>query len=645
MTDTTREVLSYWQQGLWRNQYNDLPLKAVLPTSAVSRSEIASGMLSSSLSSKNIWIAPFVFENIQNNMQSWIPIWLPAKIEAGCLDLTDALTLPWIPASQFDVLQVWSPFSEPLHVMDDIFSHEFMTETHTLAYNNWQDFYQASLSLLNQLSESQWQTRLEAAGFILAAKAFILDNSPSVINPNTLLTQYATLEEYEPRPVAEEMGALETVLALEAGEFVAIKAPIGADKIHLIQSVIEQNKASSRFYLLTPHAACINMTIPMQAVQIDPEILSLQIQDEEAEKELNALLQAQQECREKIKNRSIWVKLSEILGNKKSRSEREAYEKLSEQIRQCKVKRTKLHQQLVIMVDIVAARKPLAAPIMPQNWELYTFTIVNQIGRWEKTDTLSEGVFLWIDEANQLLPQQVVPFLARAQRAVFLGDNQDITPSPTMSALSETCDLTAHRFVDEETIEQLHYKGMLQSAGNAFTVALANNAYQSMTEYGMWASTLALPVVPQTLSYLLVPVCGKSELQTQGLCNPIEAKAISDGLLKNKSTSTAIITPFYAQKVLLETYLAAAQIECVVFTLDALPHQTWDHIIFSPVYTHADRRPFIFDQGDHYFYSMRARAHKTFTIIGDSAIFDPKMHSPSGNIAKMIASKELEFTL
>ena len=231
---------------------------------------------------------------------------------------------------------------------------------------------------------------------------------------------------------------------------------------------------------------------------------------------------------------------------------------------------------------------------------------------------------LVIDHAQQFLPQQIVPWLDATSHTLLLGDDNDLCALPCMSAFADEWELKRHLLTDEEILEEMHFKSMLMGNGNAFRIALVHNE-------------LAHP--PQSLDkhlpkMVFEPVKGECVKQHPGFYNPQEAKAIVYWLKENPQAKAVVVTPFAAQQKYLQAFCEAHQVQCEIYTFHHLPFKQWPYVIFSPVLTHQQDRPFIFDQGEAYFYSMLTRALECFVIVGDDLIFDPKMHSPSGKIAK-----------
>ncbi|MBI2790439.1 MAG: hypothetical protein HYX61_00660 [Gammaproteobacteria bacterium] len=532
------------------------------------------------------------------------------------------------------------------------------------------------------------------------------------------------------RPLTgQELISAVHALLLAEGELIAIKAPIGSDKEKWLSTVLasfEVNAALKNqtipsivsfnqselykyhfevnidqgnslqacydIYLqglkLASELSILQETIEEDDIDIDEtqsDILDLQLQDEEYEEQLGALQSLQAEFIKKTTRRSFWSwflpspKLNiqdlqyftQALGEENLIDKESVGRLIIEKMRYLKVKRTKIHQELVESVEMTARVKGIkerwvtwlkdntAAGYQSQDLlsdiahlqshfgqKLYAL-IATKPGFWQKTDKILDADLLIVDNANRLLPQEILPLLGDVKRAIFLGDNQDITAFAVMSAMPEEWDLKAYGFDDEECIEQLQYKGMLASTGNAFSVALSNSSYQQLLEHGINSANLSLSENDhQPLHYHCLQVGGASEPKGNALINQDEATAIVNwlvtGPLITALHNTLIVTPFPSQKELIEQQLQAKSLTCDVMTCCELPDKQWQNVVFSPVYTSKDQRPFIFDQGDHLLYAIITRAKNNLWIVGDLGIFDSKMHSPSGNLAKRLFAVEKE---
>lgn len=543
---------------------------------------------------------------------------------------------------------------------------------------------------------------------------------------SSILEQYSKIEECESQPILEEAQLKEKAslfcgsftkartltpsenqslvhaLSLEPGYFTAIKTAVGSFKTRFIKTLVAclmvqealAKKTSLEIFLLSPHRCGallydlgfeksqnkINKSLQelyqdfianlsnsddkgCEDKTANSEIQALQAQDESAEKAFSALMTQQHSENIKDQNRSVWTFFTRLFLRKQINLKRlKSRKDLTDKIRQIKVQRTKIHQQLVNAVErdfsgnqcdyphqlFLAAKsywESLSTIERQENAVCYPDTILLKLTIGENlvftpVNEMSENAILIVDEANRFTPQQIAPLLSYAAKAIFLGDTEDLPPKTIFSAFQEERDMNFFQLVDEEVIEQLHYKGQLQSTGNAFTVALKNNYWQELTDYGTSDSVFELNN-EKPVSYEFISVEGKSEKVGNELCNLIEAQAVVELLNNNlitKSNDVMIVTPFLAQKRVIIEFLEKVNLTCSVFILDELPSAEYEHVIFSPVYTTMDLRPFIFDQGDYYFYSILSRTKKSFWVVGQQDVFDPKMHSPSGNLAKRVLS-------
>lgn len=780
--DTNHSVIEYWQHGLWYSQFNKLRITGEKGFHLIDKLELFDEKTLSSLLQQNeiVWVAPWVGKQ-ESSHQYWIPLWIPAIIQQGKLCLTDK-AVPWLAPAHCDALFGQSPFVEQIHCFDDWLRFEWLTSENTLALASWQEVFEASEALFNELSDNQWHQRIESMKIALLTQhiAISAGHESASESRTSLLQAYAEIAETCPKAQfdlaqlfdsartlsgqfsqdaslsASEYEAASHIMALNEGELIAIKSPLGtrSEKVvstliasHYVQSALT-DKALPSTYLFTPSEALKKWTVfassndeiedlhdhyetYLEGIErakafyslqqkeeeqfgeigeLESQIEALQQQDEALEEQFVSLEKAQSEWQKKVK-KGFWSwlfsrkKLTEDdskalmqLLEQEISNPKEIRALFIEKARQIKVQRTKLHQALVELVEFSALQKGALTRWL--EWldkyvssDLAGETLINQLcatqaifGRklfrvatykngwvqtaldipqpfkegwvltkfnwdrldWEAVENLEEiaGLFI-IDQANRLLPQQVAPLLARAQRAVFFGDNQDLSTTPVMSAVTEEWALKAYGLEEEETIEQLQYKGMLLGTGNAFSVALANSSYQQLLDHGMYSSVLSLDgQMKPDLKYHSVLVEGESEPSENMRINQKEAAAIAAWLSKDLPLldETAIVTPFQSQKEAILHELQLCNISCEVLTFYELKEKQWQNIIFSPVYTHKDKRPFVFDQGDHLLYSLIIRAIENLWVIGDLTIFDLKTHSPSGHLAKLLFAKKHELT-
>ncbi len=501
------------------------------------------------------------------------------------------------------------------------------------------------------------------------------------------------------------------LLSFQDEALITLRTPVGSDKVGCLSTfiaskIVEQTIQTQRFPrigLLSSDTQCTqallqalmpaNEAVSMEQIkqsyadyqyglklftkaaisaETEKELLALQQQDEALEKVLVGYFKKQDELKPKSRLARFFKKFS--------RDKQKAAQALmlSEKIRKCKTKRTNIHRQIVNVVETINENRQfekewqawlqqalpgIAADIQAVQLAYSHKLLSSTLAYWQQTTSdwliinphADESLdLLLVDEAQKRLPQEVASHLAKAKQALFLGDNQADESTPAISQLAEERALAKHQLDDEETIEQMHYKGMLLGTGNAFTVAMANTKVSTIAlDAGFYhpqiAGFLKDAVLSSTEDFTideglhLLNITGGAENRGHQLLNELEAHAIVNwlinGPLANKQQQIQIFTPFSLQQDFLKQQLQLAGVSSAVYDFAHLPNQVGDYVVFSPVHTNACRRPFIFDRGSHHFYRMMARARRAFWIIGDKRIFDPKMHSPSGQLAKCIFAK------
>lgn len=433
------------------------------------------------------WIAPFVYGK---GSQTIIPLWLPTS------------GLPYIAPTLFDPLGPYPILTEPLHVFDQWLRFEW---TETTGHQ--------SEALLDQLSEGQWQQRLDDLGFKLIAKDvdFTGPSFEGTMPLNALQQQFAQFfDEEEALPELESCG-----------------------------------------WTVTPFT------------RGDP---------------------AQNRCIEKTRLQLL--------------SENKSVMMLRWDPRRDRVRFYKAQQ--------------------------------DQNEKWVEREGMRACHLLIIADAERFFPHAIFPYLGMAQQALFLGDPNAITPFPIVTGYQDACLLEQVGLADDGIQEELQYRGMGISTGNALRLAMTHPLVGSPFH----ASTL---VGHGPAKVWFVDQAGQS---MQGQYNPQQATGLVQWLqvqIHRKvidPKEAIIVTLFKMQQQYLRKALADCGITCDVRTVYQIPAKRVKNVIFSTVYTVSDARPFLFDVGDAIFYQLQAAASQVLWIVGDTAIFDNKCHSPSGKIAK-----------
>lgn len=124
--------------------------------------------------------------------------------------------------------------------------------------------------------------------------------------------------------------------------------------------------------------------------------------------------------------------------------------------------------------------------------------------------------------------------------------------------------------------------------------------------------------------------------------------------MKSLTKVVAIYTTFYGQWLALKAALTAANLTiATVALLDLAISSACERkelVIFSPVYSRVDKGNLAFDAGAEKLGTLLKLTKQHLLIFADDKIFDTKLHSPSGKLAKylviddMVAEPNLELT-
>lgn len=291
---------------------------------------------------------------------------------------------------------------------------------------------------------------------------------------------------------------------------------------------------------------------------------------------------------------------------------------------------------------------------------------------------------LIIDEAGQVTPEVSGGMLALARQALVVGDVQQIEPVWSVPVIVDNGNLRRHRLVAQESmIEVLQKRGFMASSGSVMQMAQAVSPYQIKTKQGVkyergmflaehrrcvpeiitYCNTLAYngrlrPLRPSIsehpwphLGYIHVK--GQMATENGSRKNEREAEALVGWIVANEEAFTTyynqplddilgIVTPFAAQKrTLLRVLKNHGTSLSKVGTVHALQGGERPVVLFSPVYTSRDSsKMYFFDQGPNMLNVAVSRAKDSFIVFGDMDIFDPKLNTPSGILARHLFARE-----
>ena len=528
-------IQDYWRHAFWQCIFNVLPLSGRtledFQVRAFNLDDLKLDDLKKDLKedrAKTVWIAPWVYtrNNPHSSLDTWIPIWLPARLISGSLQPCSE-ALPWIPPSQFDGLIHEPLFTGLLHSVDVWLQYDYLDALSGVT-QSWEALLRAVEQFLSGLNEN-WRACLSAWGFSAAPSAMADFKALPAYTQNNLLARYTRFSESWDSFVPQSAPQWESVVLsrLAPGQFITVFS----SPANCLRSFCEASSTRERLF-------------SNESIQVFTRDKS-------------------------------WAQGADFY--------------------------------------------------LYPGWYLLTWDHAS--GAWRASAQLAAGC-LFLLEAHCLFSVQVLPLLSQVSRAVIVGDQKALLPRPFLSAVTEERSLPAALLAaleascEEEGVEELQYRGMLAGGGNAFTVASTSLAPQIY---------LASPRLPDFYAVNAPGGAGGESQAIRRWCEDLELEEAED------LSEILIVTPYKKQADLLSlelTSLTAAG--AAIYCVDQLPARQWDTVIFSPASQMGDPRPFVFDEGEALLASVVARARCALWVIGDLRIFDVRMHSASGNLAKKL---------
>lgn len=242
---------------------------------------------------------------------------------------------------------------------------------------------------------------------------------------------------------------------------------------------------------------------------------------------------------------------------------------------------------------------------------------------------------LIVEHAEYIDPISAARLLSISKRAVVMGSYNAIC-NPRF-AVHIDYQLTKHFGLVENDadFEDLQFDGILGSVGNMWhMVAKDRDADEIFT------------AKDSELAYELINVDTPSSYYHGSKVNQGVISVLVDWLHKHTELhdQLAIYTCFSGQAQLIHNALhntAFAQIP--VHMLQEINLCQSACSIFLPVYTTADPGPYVFDRGTDMFDQLQANTQQKLLVIGDSRLFNAKLHSASGKFAKHLTMPQLDF--
>ena len=288
---------------------------------------------------------------------------------------------------------------------------------------------------------------------------------------------------------------------------------------------------------------------------------------------------------------------------------------------------------------------------------------------------------LIIDEAGQVTPEVSIPVFSLAQKAIVVGDLQQIEPIWSIPPKIDQGNLVKDQITLESSqYEYLNDLGFLSSSGNI--MKMAKNACEFETNLGAkkenglvllehrrcndeiigFCNELAYngilkpmkgkakedQIFPSMIAYHIE---GVSEQKFNSRRNLNEVKAILNWLNENKEniqnaynvdaveSVLGIITPFASQKGELSKMLSDSGFKVnkmKLGTVHALQGAEREIVLFSSVYSNEDEGVLFFDRDNkpNMLNVAVSRAKDSFILFGDTRIFDATKNTPSGVLKK-----------
>lgn len=268
---------------------------------------------------------------------------------------------------------------------------------------------------------------------------------------------------------------------------------------------------------------------------------------------------------------------------------------------------------------------------------------------WHKLVTLTRGYWRFVDISRQtnqiellivehaeyMSPMRAAQLLAISKRAVIMGNYNPLCNPRFPVAID--FELTKYfKLADcDADFEDLQFDGVLGSVGNLWNLA-AN---------GREANKILTARLRPAIKYQAINVLGNSQEYLGSKINKAEAAEIIAWLQANsvQNNNIAIYTTFSGQINYLRTSLQGTKFAHIpVFAIQEPCFDTYENIIFSPVYTSRDPGPYLFDRGVEMLDGMLASASQKVIVIGDLQIFKPELHSAAGKFAKLLFNKQEE---
>ncbi len=293
---------------------------------------------------------------------------------------------------------------------------------------------------------------------------------------------------------------------------------------------------------------------------------------------------------------------------------------------------------------------------------------------------------LMVDEAGQTTPEVGTAIFGLANKAIVVGDVNQIEPIWSIPSKIDICNLDKNKLLlseKQESYRKLREIGNLASNGSIMKMAQNATEYkeEDTLENGLllrehrrcydeiidYCNQLAyngqlIPMKGKKINNKEFPaiglmhVEGNSVVRNKDRFNIDEAIAIAAFLMDNKSKievingksveeEVGIITPFVGQKKEIIKAMRTSGFrvgEMKIGTVHALQGAERSIIIFSSVYGDGDVGTMFFDRDNkpNMLNVAVSRAKESFLVFGDEKIFNPTANTPSGKLATYLKTHD-----
>lgn len=641
--DSKKGMIGYWNtlyQGF--DCLNQVAYRFA-PSLTASKEAMALGVLKSPWSeNKRVYVLPFQAKRPSYPREVLIPLWIPAILtpEGLLLRCSELFSLPYIPVTFL------SKTSAHGIVLGELNRYEcLLSEAHALS-EAWSSYYQESSLYLDVVSENTWQKRLTDLGYEIQTTPWIVEQSritesTEVLNfENPLIQRLLTLNEenMEEIPQAVEKNfceLLNTLLSLPEQEPALVHLTGPQEKSRLLSVFLERFQGQQRICVLSQD------THAWAKRSISEDIQLLQQKDENLEtvgQSLHTLLSFWQEERRKAQTGwRQWVSWMLPSSKKafeaffvefkkqplqiqqrfefKEASFEELETQLVEAFRENRVERACLHRELTALCDLQSVVQVVdptqsAFHATGQNWDLCI-----------------------IDEAQSLAPWQVLSWLAHSKRIWVLAHPTWPKRSSLVPAnLDFECAAFHGCVLDETDFENIEWAGM-SASGDVWRWFCSLSGQSPL----IWVQEQT----QKQAAVVLLPCEAKAQLASGQYVNFLEAEKMLDWVCSQSQNSIAIVVPFAAQKKAVQTLLEAKNLTTPVYLLGDLNMKPYEIVVFGATYDAQSPRPLTFDCGEEALNWLQAMVTEQLVLVGSSSVWDQKLHSPSGRLAKKVPCPQL----